>query len=285
MYYAAEQGNVQALARLIERHADVTVANEAGWTPLHAVVSGTRTDHEVCLGMLLHEGASVRATTRNGETPLQLAQRRGALPTIVTLLQRANFTSALRTVRMLAEGASGSTAALDAERLGALQAVLRQYDDMQSTATRPPGGGGFAKRAGASCRRVEDGGRTGWVGVRRAACGVRHAACGVGAGDLDKTRKLVDRLEGALNAASRQSTVAPSTPAATSSDSLTDEAASAGSRPNSTATSTAAAAAAAAAAASPSSTMGAGPTATRSSVDDGAPRERGDAGGHRQRAD
>ena len=130
MYYAAEQGNVQAMARLIERHADVNLANEAGWTPLHAVVCGTQPDHEVCLGMLLHEGANLRAATKNGETPLQLAQRRNAQPGIMQLLQRATLSASVKLLRQLADY-PGST--LDADKATALHMVLRQYDEMQGT--------------------------------------------------------------------------------------------------------------------------------------------------------
>ena len=117
------------MARLIERHADVSIPNDSGWTPLHAVVGGNKPDHEVCVGMLLHEGASVRATTKNGETPLQLAQRRNALPAIVQLLQRATLATSVKVVRALADmPASGP---LDAEKVAALQLVLKSYEDMQ----------------------------------------------------------------------------------------------------------------------------------------------------------
>jgi len=142
IYYAAEQGNVQAMARLIERHVDVNLANEAGWTPLHAVVCGAQPDHEVCLGMLLHEGANLRAATKNGETPLQLAQRRNAQPGILQLLQRATLSASVKMLRQLADY-PGST--IDADKATALNTVLRQYDEMQGTGREVALDGGCGK--------------------------------------------------------------------------------------------------------------------------------------------
>jgi ankyrin repeat protein len=134
---------VQALARLVERHADLNIANESGWTPLHAAVGGRRPDHELCVSLLLREGANARAPTKNGETPLQLAQRRSATAAILQLLQRANVAASVRLLRGLADSAgAGNTASnnnnnnssgsLDPERLAALQLVLRAFDEAQS---------------------------------------------------------------------------------------------------------------------------------------------------------
>lgn len=60
LYHAAERGNEQIVAYLLEKRADVNIANGLGWTPLHLAA---REGHLSVVKLLLKHGAKVGAKT------------------------------------------------------------------------------------------------------------------------------------------------------------------------------------------------------------------------------
>ena len=69
--YAAMNGDVDVVRRLIERGADVKAANAEGWTALHYAAEAGNVQ---IVNLLLNHGADANArTTRFSETPLMLA--------------------------------------------------------------------------------------------------------------------------------------------------------------------------------------------------------------------
>jgi len=79
MMYAALHGELQMVAFLIERKAEV---NKTGWTPLHfAAANG----HAEIVRFLLEHHAYIDAESPNRTTPLMMATRQGH-PTVATLL-------------------------------------------------------------------------------------------------------------------------------------------------------------------------------------------------------
>jgi hypothetical protein len=67
----AVEGNVEVLAQLLDLHPQlVNLADENGWTPLHAAVSNLREDS---VELLLERGANVHALTLGGDSVLKVA--------------------------------------------------------------------------------------------------------------------------------------------------------------------------------------------------------------------
>ena len=71
LHIAAIQGDLRAIALLIDAGADLAAAGEAGYTPLHCAVSQRRTD---AVRLLLERGADTSLRTEIDETPLELAE-------------------------------------------------------------------------------------------------------------------------------------------------------------------------------------------------------------------
>src|ERR1700733_4798118 len=67
---AVMHGDKLAVRQLLEKHADVNVAQADGATALHWAVF--RSDKEL-VDLLLHSGANPKAANRDGSTPLWLA--------------------------------------------------------------------------------------------------------------------------------------------------------------------------------------------------------------------
>lgn len=78
---AALRGNLDAARRLIERGAQV---NREGWTPLHYAASGS--DSTAVVALLLDGGAEVDPRAPDGNTPLMMASRYGAIGSAELLL-------------------------------------------------------------------------------------------------------------------------------------------------------------------------------------------------------
>jgi uncharacterized protein len=70
---AVHSGDASEVQRFIDDGADVNAPNEIGWTPLMDA-AGYNPDPDV-IGILLKAGANARATNRDGETALDIAQR------------------------------------------------------------------------------------------------------------------------------------------------------------------------------------------------------------------
>ena len=70
LHYAALDGDVDAVRRLIEDGQDVSLPDESGWTPLHFATQSGRPDVASCL---IDAGADVEAPDEHGNTPLHRA--------------------------------------------------------------------------------------------------------------------------------------------------------------------------------------------------------------------
>ena len=79
---AALRGNLGAVRSLIERGAQI---NRPGWSPLHYAASGPEPK---VLQLLLERGADIDARAPNGNTPLMMAARYGAVDGAQVLLSR-----------------------------------------------------------------------------------------------------------------------------------------------------------------------------------------------------
>lgn len=80
---AALKGQLDSAQRLIGLGAQV---NRDGWTPLHYAASSI--DSTAVLALLLDQGADVDARAPNGNTPLMMAARYGAIASAEMLLAR-----------------------------------------------------------------------------------------------------------------------------------------------------------------------------------------------------
>jgi len=104
--YAAVRGRLSAMRVLLERHADVNVADSGGNSPLlHAAMRG----RTAAVRLLLESGANVNASSKHGWTPLMAAAWEGEASVVAVLLKHgANATlvnSQRRSALMLAESA------------------------------------------------------------------------------------------------------------------------------------------------------------------------------------
>jgi ankyrin repeat protein len=85
IHYAAANGDVDEVARLLAAGADPGEADNVGFTPLHFAA---QEQHPPVIGLLLAAGADVQAADRWGNTPLWRAvfTAHGDAATSVTLL-------------------------------------------------------------------------------------------------------------------------------------------------------------------------------------------------------
>ena len=70
LHYAAADGNVGEVQRLIAAGADVRQTDTSGWTPLHFAA---QSQHTGVVRLLLSSGAEVDARDSHGNTPLSSA--------------------------------------------------------------------------------------------------------------------------------------------------------------------------------------------------------------------
>lgn len=85
---AAERGHVDVVQRLLQTDIDVNHVNNLGWTALHeAIVLGDGSERYVrTVQLLLDHGADpLLESSRDGRTPLQLAEQRGQTEVIAVL--------------------------------------------------------------------------------------------------------------------------------------------------------------------------------------------------------
>lgn len=175
-----------------------------GATPLHwAALKG----HEAIVGLLLAEGADEKATNRDGETPLQVAER-AQRPDVTRILAAADPTQRvfeaaragdLARVQQIVKQDPGAVRAKDA-RFGATAlhwAALKGYADVAEFLLRSGADPSARNRDGETPLDVaERGGRTGVASVLRqsgATMGGGGAAAifsAVRAGDLEKVKQL-----------------------------------------------------------------------------------------------
>jgi ankyrin repeat protein len=94
LYWAASGSDMEIVEMLLAKGADVNTRSgviiaegraDEGWTPLHAACT---TDYTAVVELLLAHGADVKAKTKNGCTPLALAQER-EFDEIVELLRKS----------------------------------------------------------------------------------------------------------------------------------------------------------------------------------------------------
>lgn len=86
LHQAANRGMLQLLRLLINRGADVNVADDGGWTPLMLAVRGGKL---AAMQALLDAGADAEARNRQGHTALHLAAINGKPEVCQCLAQRA----------------------------------------------------------------------------------------------------------------------------------------------------------------------------------------------------
>ena len=71
LHIAAIQGNVRAIALLLNAGANIQATGETGYTPLHYAVSQQRPE---AVRFLLERGADLSQRSETGETPAELAE-------------------------------------------------------------------------------------------------------------------------------------------------------------------------------------------------------------------
>jgi ankyrin repeat protein len=67
LHYAAADGNVQEVARLLNEGTDVNAQDDKGWSPLHFAAQANSSD---VASLLISVGAKVDVADVNGNTPL-----------------------------------------------------------------------------------------------------------------------------------------------------------------------------------------------------------------------
>ena len=81
---AVKSGNVEAVRALVQKRADVNIAEADGMTALHWAA---RNNDIESARLLVRAGANAKATTRYGFTPLALAAQNGSAPMLELLLK------------------------------------------------------------------------------------------------------------------------------------------------------------------------------------------------------
>eukprot|EP01063_Lacrimia_lanifica_P021726 TRINITY_DN2925_c0_g1_i10.p1 TRINITY_DN2925_c0_g1~~TRINITY_DN2925_c0_g1_i10.p1 ORF type:complete len:252 (+),score=14.26 TRINITY_DN2925_c0_g1_i10:915-1670(+) len=81
---AAEEGDVEALAELIKKGADVNCADSNGCTPSHLAA---KYGHAEALAMLIKAGADVNRADSEGHTPCHQAAQRGHAEALAVLIE------------------------------------------------------------------------------------------------------------------------------------------------------------------------------------------------------
>jgi uncharacterized protein len=113
----AEKRNFSDLKELLERRADVNVAQADGMTALHWAVYHDRSD---TVQDLLSAGADAMAKTRYGVTPLSIACTNGNVKIVVALLEAGADPNAIL--------AGGETPLMTASRTGRIEPVKALLD-------------------------------------------------------------------------------------------------------------------------------------------------------------
>ncbi|KAF6810076.1 ankyrin repeat protein, partial [Colletotrichum plurivorum] len=85
LFAASNGGHFEVVKVLLEKGADVSVADNNGWTPLNAASIG---GHFEVVKVLLEEGADVSVADNNGWTPLTSASNGGHLEVVKVLLEK-----------------------------------------------------------------------------------------------------------------------------------------------------------------------------------------------------
>jgi ankyrin repeat protein len=89
---AAAHGHTDTVQALLEKKADVNVADVTGWTPLHAAAYGGKPE---IIQLLLDRGATAPASNWYTPTPLELAEMLGHQDA-ADLLKKSSSTKATR---------------------------------------------------------------------------------------------------------------------------------------------------------------------------------------------
>ena len=84
LFEASEQGDVNAIWRLLEQGADIAASNTNGETALHSAAAHNQVD---AARLLIEKGADVNARTISGWSPLHSAARFGSTDVVSILLQ------------------------------------------------------------------------------------------------------------------------------------------------------------------------------------------------------
>jgi ankyrin repeat protein len=81
---ASNNGHVDVVKLLLEKGADMAVANQGGWTPLN---SASNNGHVDVVKLLLEAGADVAVASNDGWTPLNSASDSGHVDVVKLLLE------------------------------------------------------------------------------------------------------------------------------------------------------------------------------------------------------
>jgi ankyrin repeat protein len=85
MNSAADNGHLEVVKLLLEKVADITVANHNGWTPLN---SAADSGHLEVVKLLVEKGADITVANHNGWTPLNSAADSGHLEVVKLLVEK-----------------------------------------------------------------------------------------------------------------------------------------------------------------------------------------------------
>ena len=84
LHWAAREGRAETARLLLDRGAEVNRPSKAGWVPLHWAARG---GHAEVAGLLLDRGAEVGAADADGDQPLHWAARGGHAEIVTMLLE------------------------------------------------------------------------------------------------------------------------------------------------------------------------------------------------------
>lgn len=83
LYSAAMNGNAEILNLLLEKEAEITIAN-GGWTPVNAASSNSYLE---VVELLVEKGSDITVASNNGWTPVNAASNNGHLEVVKLLLE------------------------------------------------------------------------------------------------------------------------------------------------------------------------------------------------------
>lgn len=76
LHYAVYKGDLKTVQLLIKNKADVQLASDNGWTPLHVAAFFTSENKDAIMSELKKAGANINAQSKAGKTPLYLAVKK-----------------------------------------------------------------------------------------------------------------------------------------------------------------------------------------------------------------